>query len=113
MFPQLNEFLDGLKKSTLLEDEEKWEFYRDNCSSSFVMGIIGDHTCESMGEDESEWVRNQTPESLWHEMFHEYAIRAEREFREKVPIDVVKKYLDEEELEELKFIEETKIVNAI
>jgi len=107
-FPTKTEFIERTKEAC-----DKIEFYRDWADSQDESEIMSDYTGDSLYEDEQEYVKELSDEELWDKMFDSYCRWKEEEWKKKVPMKVIKRYMNKKELKELEWIKEQKVLEAI
>lgn len=113
MFPTKEEFIEAVSKEKDSWDM-KWEFYCDYTTPSFSNNnIMTDATSESYNEDEQDWLNEQSEEELWKAMLPCAQENWINGLRKKVPMDIVKKYADEEELKELQRLEDLNLIEGL
>jgi len=110
-FPSFKEFKESLNPEDVGND--KFDFYCEHCDWDSIYDRLSDYTNEKIGEDEQEWVGNLPLAELWKEMLKSHMRFIEKKLRNKVPFDVVKKYLKKEEIDEWDRLKKMEFVEKI
>jgi hypothetical protein len=108
-------FLEEVNKAKNKEDREEvmLELYRQYASPDDVWDLMSDETSESYNMDELEYVDRADPEELYDDLFRNHVYWAKKKMREKVPWEIVKKYLSKQDLKDLKWFENQEVLNKI